>query len=300
MKRFGFLLILAFTFVCSSCHFWSFNRANIEFPATTRNTNVCGHLKDTTILYAIFVDVGLYHPFSEYDIKSTTDSIEKAALWIENQATLHQQNISIKPVIHKTRSKLAFHEMKTLVRPNLHPFRMNHKRRNYVRYMNTWTDYISRYAGRGVKPRRSNKVTRRRIYDTESMIAALRNKYKTDNIALMFFVNGYYEHDISLTFNSYINGPAVEYSIITQKNPAVIAHEFLHLFGGVDLYPHDKHNFNFRDLERKYPNEIMRVTHKSIAKLSISPITQYYIGWKDTLSNHDLRLLYHLSDVVEY
>lgn len=119
--------------------------------------------------------------------------------------------------------------------------------------------------------------------------------------ALMIFVNGYYENNRSFTFNSETNGPNVEYSIITNKNTAVIAHEFLHLFGAIDLYPTQRYaNFNFKDIDKNYPNEIMRIQHKEINKLEISPITRYFIGWETKMENKDTRILYHKSDFVEY
>lgn len=302
MRQLYTLCIAALCSLSSCCLFIHQNDYHYaEFTAPSRNTNVCAHLKDSVILYAVFVDVGRFHPFSEYDIHSTMDSIHKATRWIEEQAELNNMPLSINPVMHTIGRRMSFHESKTLARPNLNLFRMPGEKRKYTRYTNNWADYMSRYASKGVKPKRSNKVTRTKIFNTETLIATLRDKYKTDNIALMFFVNGYYEHDACLTFNSYSHGPEVEYSVVTQKNPAAIAHEFFHLFGAVDLYPHPHHpGFNYNDLEEKYPDEIMRIAHKNLPKLMISPITKYYIGWCDTMPNPDLRLLYHQADVIGY
>ena len=108
------------------------------------------------------------------------------------------------------------------------------------------------------------------------------------------------ENDPSFSLNSYTD-KLPEFSVITSKNPAIIAHEFLHLFGAVDLYPNATHtNFNLSSLEKTYPNEIMRITHKNLSKLEISPITKYYIGWQNDLSESDLRMLYHKAQVLEY
>jgi hypothetical protein len=68
----------------------------------------------------------------------------------------------------------------------------------------------------------------------------------------MIFVNGF-SHSLS---SAKYHGLGPEYSILTCKNSATIAHEFLHLFGAIDLYP----------------NEIMRITHKNIDKLMLSPL----------------------------
>ena len=100
----------------------------------------------------------------------------------------------------------------------------------------------------------------------------------------MIFVNGFFHSLSSATYHANYHGLGPEYSILTCKNPATIAHEFLHLFGAIDLYP----------------NEIMRITHKNIDKLMLSPITKYYIGWQDALDKPNTRLLYHKARVFEY
>tara|TARA_B110000093_G_scaffold25877_1_gene25015 strand:- start:19400 stop:19753 length:354 start_codon:yes stop_codon:yes gene_type:complete len=117
----------------------------------------------------------------------------------------------------------------------------------------------------------------------------------------MIFVNGFFHSLSSATYHANYHGLGPEYSILTCKNPATIAHEFLHLFGAIDLYPNQMYpNFNFKELEEIYPNEIMRITHKNIDKLMLSPITKYYIGWQDALDKPNTRLLYHKARVFEY
>lgn len=268
-----------------------------DFPSPSRNLNVCKHLKDSVILYAVFIDVAEYHLFSEFDINSTMDSVNKAVNWINFQAELSQKPLGIKPIRHISKGKYCFSESKTLAK--LHPFKTNH--RNYIDYINEWADMVSKYAGRGFKVNRSSKIAQKiSIYNLESFIRALRDKFDTDNIAFMFFLNGYMENDPSFSLNSYTD-KLPEFSVITSKNPAIIAHEFLNLFGAVDLYPNSTHtNFNFSSIEKTYPNEIMRITHKNLSKLEISPITKYYIGWKNDLSESDLRMLYHKAQVLEY
>ena len=104
-----------------------------------------------------------------------------------------------------------------------------------------------------------------------------------------------------MSLHTYSSGPEVEYTVMTNKNPAIIAHEFLHLFGALDLYPHDVHpTFNYAELEETYPDEIMRIQHKEINRLMLSPITKYYIGWQTSLDKENTRMLYHLYDVIEY
>ncbi|UTW65511.1 hypothetical protein KFE94_12715 [bacterium SCSIO 12643] len=300
-----FLLLTIPIFLLSSCG--GFNQTQIiyhhsEYIAPSRNLNVCKTLKDSVIIYAIFVDVNAYHPWTQYDVDSTLDSLKKATTWIEQLAIKHNKNLIISPVIHSQQSKLSLSENK--IKPYdlsldlglLHS--SNHKK---LRTVDAWANKIAIYASRGVKKTEERKMkTKNKVMNLERLIARLRNEYRTDNVAVMFFVNGYYENTPSASYHTYSNGPDVEYSIITNKNPAVIVHEFLHLFGAVDLYPTVTHNFNYEEIEESYPNEIMRIQHKSLDKLMISPITEYYIGWIDDLDHDNTRLLYHKYNVLEY
>jgi len=218
---------------------------------------------------------------------------------MECEAELNNVPLSINPVLHKTKNKWTFDEKKVLAKLEMEKvYSAKNKNENF---MNSWADNISKYVHKGLRSKTTSKVETIKQKTTESLIARLRDEYETDNIALMFFVNGYYEDDFSATFNTYTSGPNVEFSLITKKNPAVIAHEFLHLFGAVDLYPTSYHaSFNFQEIAENYPDDIMRVQHKEITKLNLSPITKYYIGWQTELCKSDTRLLYHKTNVLEY
>jgi len=119
------------------------------------------------------------------------------------------------------------------------------------------------------------------------LIARLRDIYKTDNVALMYFINNYYTNEISVTFdsNSFEN---VEFSIVSFKKSAVIAHEFLHLFGAWDLYatPFDKKKAAIKKKKQAmelFPHEIMAFAYRNLDSLEISEFTKYTIGWENQL-----------------
>lgn len=273
-----------------------------EYVSPSRNLNVCKTLKDSVILYAIFVDVNSYHPWTQYDIDSTLDSVKKSMNWIEKLAKENNKKLSINTVIHSQQSKLSLSETK--IKPYDLKLDLNLLHSIEGRKVNTvdnWADKIATYASKGVKKTEERKMkTKNKVSNLERLIARLRNQYRTDNVAVMFFVNGYYENNPSASYHTYSNGPKVEYSIVTNKNPAVISHEFLHLFGAIDLYPNARHNFNYKELEETYPDELMRIQHKSLNKLMISPITKYYIGWANDLDQDNTRMLYHKYNVLKY
>ena len=222
--------------------------------------------------------------------------------WLQSESINHNKPFGFNVVKHKNNRKLSITEKRanTYYPLNL-SFAFQHGARGARRHQ-LWIDQVCKYAGRGLRGKNSTKVaTRNKIYNSERLVAALRNKYQTNNVALFVFVNGYFENHASFTFNSSLNGELVEYAILTGKNPAVIAHEFLHLFGAIDFYPTLRYsNFNFKELNACYSNEIMYVQHKEIKKLMISPITKYLIGWQDTIDHKNTRMLYHKLSFLDY
>ena len=55
---------------------------NYHRIGTVRN-NVCKSLENKTVLYAVFVDSEGTHPWTEYDISSTLDSIQVSINWLK-------------------------------------------------------------------------------------------------------------------------------------------------------------------------------------------------------------------------
>jgi hypothetical protein len=47
--------------------------------------NVCKVLEKNTVLYAVFVDSEPTHPWTEFDINSTLDSIQISIDWLEQK-----------------------------------------------------------------------------------------------------------------------------------------------------------------------------------------------------------------------
>lgn len=267
----------------------------------TKNRNTCKMLTDSVLIYAVFVDTDLYHPWTEFDIHSTMDSLQKAGNWIRQQAGAYSKKVHFQNVQYHDGGKLTIYEKSAKVRLGLHASTFVKGKRSKIKYWVSWADAISKKAGRGLKYTSSSKISKRlRITDVQSLNQALRDKYNRENVAILFFVNGYLEDHPSYTFNSESNQFA-EYAIITNKNPAVISHELLHLFGAVDLYPNLAYpNFHFGELAEKFPDEIMRIQHKEITRLSVSPITAYFVGWQDSLDKPNTRLLLHKADLTGY
>ena len=296
LRILGFLTILILSAACSLFKPRTIIVHEYDKVPVTRNVNVCRELSDTIVVYAVFVDVAVYQPWTRFDIESTQDSLVKAMNWLESEAKTRGINLKVQCEYHKQSSKDFVKESSAkakLSKNVITGFNEKYK----ISKVFSWSDAIAKYAGKSVKQQAGSKI---KINSVLNLNQVLRNNYEKENVAILFFVNGYLQQDPSFSFNSE-NNVYAEHSIITSKNVSVIAHEVLHLFGAVDLYPNYTYpNFNFNELGSTYPNEIMRIQHKPIDKLMISPITQYFIGWQDTLDYKNTKMLLHKKEFIEY
>lgn len=276
------MLLLSLVLTCVSCGGYQ----RIKYPTThirTVDNNVCKKLEGEVILYAIFVDSRYTHPWSEYDIRSTLDSIHLAAKWLEKQAATAGVKVNIHVRYHQNGTKIpiAYNVPYRTLSGMLYTPTLQLG----VQQTDRWADNIARTAGLSFPKDTSGIIkTPNRIINRERLIARLRDMHGTDNVALMYFLNDYYRTDISVAIHTGSHKEP-EYSIVSFKKPAVIAHEFLHLFGALDLYmgpfsrkkPSPKRT---AQVLKQFPNEVMAIAHRHLDSLNISAFTQYLIGWK--------------------
>ena len=234
-------------------------------------------LKDTVVLYAIFVDSKQTKPWKGYDIQTTLDSINKATCWIEDQAQKAGIDVHIKveyPVGNGGKI----------------PIKGELYRRSFsglltekgISYVDKWANRIAAKAHQTLPKEQSPEVTTlNRPKDRERLIARLRDLHRSEGVALMFFVNNYYQQDISATIYASTRSPLnpMEYAVVSYKEPGTIAHEFLHLFGAIDLY-----RWNHRDfLDTYFSKAVMVNPHQDLNFMEMSEISQYLVGWTKKL-----------------
>ena len=253
----------------------------------TVKNNVCKTLEKKVVVYAVFVDSEHTHAWSAYDIRSTLDSVQIAIDWINLQARKEGKSLFMELQYAKRNNTIPFKEdfqYKTLSGTL---FRFMDISRG-IDMVDKWSNNIAKDVARNFPDDTSSLVlTKNKPQDRERLIAKLRNFYETDNIALVYFINNYYENEISVSFHTG-SDDRTEYAVVSNKEPAVIAHEILHLFGALDLYisPFDRGFFARHKKKRamkRYPNEIMAFAYKDIDSLNISAFTRYLLGWDKKL-----------------
>jgi hypothetical protein len=249
-----------------------------------RYNNVCKDLKNDVLLYFVFVDTKTTSPWTEFDIRSTIDSMDVAVSWLEKQAENNKVNLHIKTdyYIGKefatiTRNLPLGTVKESISQPNL---------KTGLEQINKWADNLSKKVGDSfVITEKDGIPQQQNPRDTERLIAYLRDEFKVESVALVFMVNNYYRTDISVAVNTLTNHD-VEFAIVSYKYPAEIAHNFLCLYGASDLYetPMRKSAKKIKMADEFFSNEIMQDSYaKNIWNLEISDFTKYLIGWTDEL-----------------
>jgi hypothetical protein len=246
--------------------------------------NVCKDLKNNVLVYFVFVDTKETSPWTEFDMKSTIDSMEVAVEWIENQA---QQNGIQLNIITDYFIGTEF----TTIRKNL-PYGTVEKSistpnfKKGIGEVNLWADNIAKKVGSDV-----NIVEKDGIPDTpnpkniERLVAHLRDEKRVESVAMLYMVNNYYRNDISICLNQ-LGSDNIEYAVVSYKYPAVIVQNILNLFGAADLsktmYRRDESKIEL--CHEFFPKDIMQdVYAKDINSLEIGELTKYLIGWDSNL-----------------
>lgn len=274
-----------------SCSIWNGKPGVREAHVSTVDNNVCKRLREKVVIYGVFVDSKVGGVWSTHDITSTLDSVRVAADWIMGQAKEHGVDLEVIVRSHDrggvvpVRSELPRGGLDGL----LHGM-------NPVNSLDRWADKACRQV-HAVFPRDTARITltKNAPKDRERLIAALRDRHGTDNVALLLFVNNYYGSETSVAMHT-SSVSSIEYAAVSFKRPAIIAHEFLHLFGALDLYstPFDTKKEAAKRKQfamERFPREVMAFPMRGLDSLEIGTLTEYLIGWRREALPEDERLL---------
>jgi hypothetical protein len=279
MKFFNKLLLGAFLLIFISG--FGFKRTDYR---DGMYKNVCKDLRNNVLVYFVFVDSKITSPWTEFDIRSTLDSMKTAMQWIEDQARQNnvQLNIISDYFIGKDyttiKRNLPFETViKSAYTPNLS---------KGLEGLNFWADNIAKKIGTEVQIVEKDGIPEiQNPRNKERLVAHLRDEKQVESVVLLYMVNNYFRDDISLPMN-HLDTKEVEFAIVSYKYPAIIAQNILNLFGASDLS-----KTIYRRNEKKiklagefFPNDIMQdVYAKSLKNLEIGEYTKYLIGWTTKL-----------------
>jgi hypothetical protein len=286
MKKHWFLPSILLVFILSACATKKFYK---EFAFPSVRNNVCKSLDGKVVLYAIFVDSKYTGPWTDYDMASTKDSICEAIAWIQQKANEDSIPLNISLQIHQSsdgKIPLKGDLKKKTLSATIYGQQWAAAERDIFK----WSDKLASMAARSL-PKENSTSTRikNNLRNRERLIARLRDYHQTDNVALVYFINNYYKDEVSLAFNT-DSDRNVEFAVVSYKNPSVIAHEFLHLFGAEDMYvtSFDKklQKKYHEKLNALYPNEVMTNSQMNLDSMEISDFTKYLIGWDKELSEN--------------
>lgn len=248
-----------------------------------RLNNVCKDLSGEALLYFVFVDNTQAAPWTEFDMRSTIDSIRIAIDWLHAQARKENIELNIKAdfyigkeftTVRKNLPEKSIYE--SLTSPNI---------KNGMVTMNKWADGIAKVIGGALPIHTKDGLPEiKNPHNKERLVAYLRDENYAESVALFFLLNNYFKQDISVTLNTY-NTNDVEFAIISYKYPSEIAHNFLHLYGAADMHEtiYRKNVSKIKTLYQEFPDDIMQdPAGKNIWELNIGSYTKYLIGWTDS------------------
>jgi hypothetical protein len=273
------LFILTFLFLQSG-----FTYKRIDFRDGMQN-NVCKTLKNNVLVYFIFIDTKDTSPWTEFDIRSTIDSMEVAVKWLEKMA--RENGIALNIITDYYIGNEYTTIRKNLPSGNVITSAVEPNFKQGLEGLNKWADNIAKRAGEEIHIVEKDGIPEiKNPKNKERLVAHLRDERQVESVALIYMVNNYFRNDISIPVN-HLDTDDVEFAIVSYKYPAVIAQNILNLFGAADLSKtlYRRNEKKIKLAKEFFPQDIMQdVYGKSITECEIGELTQYLIGWKPTLA----------------
>jgi hypothetical protein len=280
MKIFSRLLLITIFLILQS----GFSYKRIDYRDGIRN-NVCKTLKHNVLVYFIFVDTRETSPWTEFDIRSTIDSMEVAVKWLEQKAREHGVPLNIITDYYIGNEYTTIR--KNLPADNVFLSATEPNFNTGLKELNKWADNIAKKAGEEIHIVEKDGIPEiKNPKNKERLVAHLRDERQVESVALLYMVNNYYRNDISIPVNQ-LNTDDIEFAIVSYKYPAVIAQNILNLFGAADLYKtlYRRNEKKIKLAQEFFPHDIMQdVYGQNIQKFDIGEYTQYLIGWKPNLA----------------
>ncbi|MBN1416519.1 MAG: hypothetical protein JW973_15550 [Bacteroidales bacterium] len=251
-----------------------------------RHNNVCKVFKGNVLVYIIFVDNRETAPWTEYDIRTTLDSLNLAIHWLNSQANQHGRELNLITDYYVGEEYTPV--KKALPQGTIRQSVSQGSFNQGIVQLNGWADYIAKRAGSSMNIQPKDGIPDIPIpRNVERLIAFLRDQKQVESVALLLMLNNYFRNDISIPMN-HLDDKDVEFAIISYKYPAVIAQNILNLFGAADLYEtvYRKNDKKIKIAQDMFPDDIMQDTYGGkIDRYTIGQLTKYLIGWENELED---------------
>jgi hypothetical protein len=284
LSRLFIIIILSFALSSMGIHRIDYRQA--------MNKNVCKDFKNDVLAYFIFIDSKTTSPWTEFDIRSTLDSINVAVTWLNQQA--NKNNISLKVRANYFVGKPYSTIKRDLPQGSVKNTLKESGLKKGYKDLNLWADFIAKKVGSTFEVLGKDGIPEiKNPKNKERLIAYLRDNNNLESVALIFMVNNYYRDDISTVVNTFVTDD-VEFAIVSYKYPSEIAHNILTLYGAAPMYKSAlrKNDNKIKQLLQDFPNDLMQDPYgKNIKNLSIGKYTKFLIGWSETLDTRYETLL---------
>ncbi len=232
-----------------------FRLGDIGSPRCSYDRGSCGKLEGRQVIVSMFVNTEEYK-WEEEDKEETLRKLSLATAYLENEARKNGREVEFiydwkeeKGLDYKGKVKFNIKDDEIFID-------------SLDKKLSLWLQYLIDY----------DKI---------------KEEYSSDGVFMMVFFNTD-GRSYAINYDG-LDNPDETVIMYAGSAPSVYAHEILHLYGARDMYEGEQ----FTDetvafLKKKYPDEIMLNTEAGdkITK-KISPLTAYYIGWKDEAEDID-------------
>lgn len=263
--------------------FTSFTFKRIDYR-DGMNKNVCKELRNNVLVYFVFVDTKTTSPWTEFDIRSTIDSLERSIIWIETKA--RERGVPLNIISDYYIGTEYTTLKKDLPYGTVSESASSPSLKKGLGAMNKWADVLAKKVGGDVEITVKDGIPEiKNPKNKERLVAHLRDAKQVESVALLYMINNYYQDDVSLAVN-HLGTDDVEFAVVSYKYPAVIAQNILTLFGAANLYDsfYRRNSKKIALAESYFPKDIMQeIRGQSIDNFSIGEYTEYLIGWSTKL-----------------
>ncbi|MEW6467628.1 MAG: hypothetical protein AB1458_01820 [Bacteroidota bacterium] len=239
--------------------------------------NVCKKMRGDVLFYAIFIDTKNTRTWTDEEVRASVDSIKYAAQWLEQQAKTNGVPLRVK-VSYLSSVRTV---QKDLPNKTLMATIGGTGNENGVKALNKWADDVAKTAGGKMENKANPGDTIPVISNPktcERLIAKLRDEHKVESVCLFFVLNSMVKEDGAVVMNRGSNKD-VEYIVTSYNTSALYSFLALEEFGAIDFFSMPPETESYKIAQQNFPSDVMVNPFKKLGSLTVSPFTQYMIGW---------------------